>query len=717
MKTRNKTITLSLAAVVSCAFSLLLTHPSFADMGAPYVFPQKVIVSRENGITAHYTEYDQGKTEEKEIWIPQGTILTKTYSYTDNTTKKEMMDTKYENHPLTIELDDVSYVDNEFNIDSLKDSADYSYITTPLTKYIINDEVYLYKGPETKYGKVDDEYHLPAGIIVTSNLHDGMWMYVEYDNHSGWIMYNQLFSDNAGTANIATGEPILTVKENIELKDTPDSNGKVIASFKAPQLTEIPTLYYFNASRFTVWYYVSYGQYSGWYYLDRENEYIDAHRPDGDSRSIVIRETNLTEKVESDKPIASVSPNTEVEIVYVATKGVYEKAESKYYINYGNVSGWVNAGDIATETYNNGRLGNKTLEFAQPIYETVDGAETPNVAEAGSYDVLCSYIAKDGPTTDDRVIWYLLVKNTSNNAGDYRYGQYEKIGWIKSMSEEEIEAKKEQEEKELEEQMKKNRVLEEEDLEEYIKNHYSEPEPEKPEEFENFIVWMIVGFGVLSVSIIIALILAKKHKKNKENASDGGGDDSEKSEEKAEENKPNSNEDDAENESKIEEASDENESNSEENSGENEQNFDEDNAENEPESEKEAEENDPDSERDESETDQDFDDIPGDIEENREENGNENSEEEEKSSEENESYFEKELKKIEEESEKKSDEIDQNFAKMEDEIEPNTTKIEDEIEPGIVETEDEIEPNSKKEQKKSSKKSAKKQMKEGGEDE
>ncbi len=706
MKKSNKTIALSLAVVFSCVFSLLLTHPSFADIDGPYSFLRDYEYGNSSGIVTirvtnpegadlfrlGYDDQDYSRRYEFEKHVPYGTILNiASYSRQDYASIRE------ENTWLEVKLEDIEPTE-PFDFSKAKESD-------KITRYVSNEKGCLYKGPDYLYGKVDDKFCLPKGIAISSTHYDQVFMFVEYEGHSGWVAYNDAIPTSHDLVSYASKEnhTVYSIEKNYLYHNLEDE--EPFYSFEVPELTEIQFKYWEYSSPFDKSFYVEYDGREGWIKNDigSEDVYYDYMYTTSD----VVLYTSINNPTE----IVTIPAFTEVENKFQTTKGKFKRG---YYLTVGEKSGWFL--NCTTSPYSDGPCDELASEgdFAYArdkmvlelknkkiIYTNINGEETGEYFDIGKYKM--KYQVQN---VGD---WYWYYIEDDNHSGWIRVGRTDDSVVLSSAAE----PKKETEELLIPESFMNENTNERDNNRDEDKENIEQSRGDEG----NLLIFLIIGFGILSTSIIIALILAKKHKKNKENASDDGDDNSEKSEEKAEENKPNSNEDDVENESKIEGTSDENESNSEENSGKNEQNSDEDNVENEPESEKKAEENNPDSERDESETDQDFDDIPGEITENREENGNENSEEEEKSSEENESYFEKELKKIEEESEKKSDEIDQNFAKMEDEIEPNTTKIEDEIESGIAKMEEEIEPNPEKEQKKSSKKSTKKQMKEGGEDE
>lgn len=676
MKTRNKTITLSLAAVFSCAFSLLLTHPSFADIDGGLIIPDEIIITKNEGGRFIYDEWnkDTQKNEQKIEVIPKGTKLLSTRTYKDESGEGYYYIDNYNNHWGKISVNDAVYADDYFDMDKFKNSESFGRYEGRQSFYIIDDGACFYAGPSERYGKNEDNYCLPQGIVANSEISDSYWAYFEYDSHSGWVDYGRF--GNAHVGLISDSEytiSFITTQEEIILKETPSENSKDAARFSVAQFTTIPTIYYTGFMRNPYWRYIQYGQYSGWYLFD-PSKYTEATKYENSyEKNLTKHDTKLYRTVDLNEEIGIIPQNEKINISYSSSP---ERSDQiRYYVQYGELMGWVDSNQIAFLAKENG--GHKTvqLQYEQPLYDSVDGKDTGEKVVPGTYTIMyytTEYANRNDSSTG--TTWYYIGKQI----GESWSSEFDEIGWIKALSDEDI--------KELEEKRKEDaKKAREAALAEYeakysgekrIDNKEENKETEKKENTDTIIL-LIIGFGILSASIITALILAKKHKKNKEGASGDDGDDSEKSGEKAEENKPNSNEDDAENESKIEEASDENEPNSEENSGENEQNSDEDNAENKPESEKEAEENDPDSERDENETDQDFDDISGEIAENREENGNENSEEEEKSSEENESYFEKELEKIEKETEEKSDEIDQNFAEIEEEIEPNSEKEQD----------------------------------------
>lgn len=390
---------------------------------------------------------------------------------------------------------------------------------TPLSQYIINDESYLYKGPNERYGKNDDEYHLPSGIVVTSTYYDGVWMYIEYEGHTGWIYhYNTFAEKNPKTANLATEEynnTFVTTLDRIELKSAPSKDSEIVATLDVTPLTTIPVLYYFSTSKTASWVYVSYGEYSGWYYKDILDYNVAFRKENGRDSCITIRETAATDTVKSDTTSFTIPANTKLIIPYYAVNNPYVGDDDKEYVEYtlnnNKLSGWINSNDVALTTYYDGKYTEKILDRDQPIFDTVKGVETGKIAEAGTYDAVYYYKIRNTDTDEDEV-WYYLRKNNPSA----QYG-WEEIGWTKALSDTEIEALEaleKQKQEEMETVVNKEESVEVEVLVE------EDPNANTREQIISTIVWLLIGFGLLSATIIIVLIVQKKHETTKDNSSE-----------------------------------------------------------------------------------------------------------------------------------------------------------------------------------------------------
>lgn len=507
MKKLNKI--LSFAIVFATIFSVPLLPPqeTYADISAPYTYAYDVIVTNPNGAKAD----DYGKNT---VTIPEGTRLTIEYEYTDGNSETIMVisheNGDYGNY--RVKASDVDYAEKDFDMSSVP------RMDSTLSQYILTDESYLYKGPNERYGRNDDNYHLPSGIVVSSSFYDGVWMYVEYDGHTGWIYYYNIFEKHPKTANIATDEwtrSFITTRNKIELKDSPYEDGQVIATINVEPLSEIPVTYYFSTGKFSSEVYIVYGQYSGWYHKDYLS--YDIAIREENKTGMTIKEVGVTNAVDSSSVVSAVPANTEFKILYTSNEGLDGK-EGKSYIkvNSGalNTEGWIDNKEFADSTYYQGSgYRKKTLDYDQQIFNVVNG-ESVGTVEPGAYYALYYYTVPSGDNnTANSETWYYLAEQTSEEDKN----SYDKIGWIKSLTDDEI--------KELE---KKRR----EELEALIANE--EPEEiapvEKPEspkdQTENILLWFLIGAGLISIAIIISLLIIKKRKQNNK----GSEETSEKSE-------------------------------------------------------------------------------------------------------------------------------------------------------------------------------------------
>ncbi|MBR3368705.1 hypothetical protein IKG45_02845 [Candidatus Saccharibacteria bacterium] len=599
MKKRNK-LTLILTALFF-AFSLtpFFSVSTYADISAPYVYEYDVIVTKQGGAQLLESRYDQEKNKivyDEVITVPEKTRLTVVYDFSSADGEK-MMSVEYEGRNYLIRASDVGYADDTFDLSTI------SKASSPLSVYTVNDESYLYKGPNERFGKVDGEYHLPAGIIVSADYYDGLWMYVEYEGHSGWIKHMHAWVGDRNTASIATDKwnrTFVTTRDKIDLKDAPNEDGKTIATLDVKPLTEIPVLYYIPSGKFSTYVYVSYGQYSGWYHKD-STTYDVAFQTENASEGVTIKETKITSVVDSESDSSTIPANTEFNVLYTASKGWYGQDGTKAYIrtksnNNQFSEGWIDGKGYATGTYKDGKYTEKVLNYDQPIFDSVDGKETGEYAKAGAYEILYYYTKASGDQENTNTeTWYYLGKQKKNSY------DHEIVGWIKDLSNDEIKELEKAKREELEKQM------ENEDPDDLVL--YKIPDEIDPKAtMIPTIIWFLVGSIVVSISIIVALAIAKHIKKSKET------DDSEpKTDEKSEENEPKSEKSDDETKEEPEEEAGENSENreekekkedlkSEKTDDEIEENFDEFLDENSPKSEEKGDGFEPDSEKEPEET-------------------------------------------------------------------------------------------------------------------
>lgn len=172
--------------------------------------------------------------------------------------------------PLYIKYEDISLTNVNLN--------DYKKIEVEF--YPIDNSNYLYKGPSTKYGKIDSNYSLEPNKLVKSQYYVGRWYYVTQNNNSGWIFAGEAnsynvhlhygyWSENKSTLAEKFELKVLTISasNDINLYDSPITK-KVIKTI--PQNTELNTLYKYetgydekvNYNR--IYFYVKYKDTYGW---------------------------------------------------------------------------------------------------------------------------------------------------------------------------------------------------------------------------------------------------------------------------------------------------------------------------------------------------------------------------------------------------------------------------------------------------------------------
>lgn len=509
MKKLNKLISFALILATIFSVPLFVPQKTFADISAPYTFEYDVVVSNPNGAQLLERKWDKEKSYYEVIdTVPENTKLTVYYEFESDGQK--MIDVEYNERDYLVKASDVKYADDVFDMSKISKSSLFS-------QYIVNEENYLYKGPNERYGKNDDNYHLPAGIVVSSEYYDGLWLYVEYDGHSGWIKHMHAWIGDRNTANIATSEwdrSFITTRDKIELKDSPSEDGKTVSIMEVAPLTEIPVLYYIPTSKFTTEVYISYGQYSGWY-TKNSISYDIAYRYDDGmdyhyrENGIAVRDAKVTRMADSDEGAAEIPANTEFYILYRSQKGAYDTVESKAYIRCNkdgkNIEGWISSADYAAtpfkdKKYTTTAVGNSNT---QPIYDMMNGKETGEYVEVGRYTIVYSR------TTSDNGTWYYIAKNLSDE--NVANPTLEMVGWIKATNDDEVKEIENAKQEEL-----KKRIENDEPEEVYTYPVVQNFGKSINEQAVDTMFWFLGGFGLLSVTIIISLIAAKKHRKNRE---------------------------------------------------------------------------------------------------------------------------------------------------------------------------------------------------------
>ena len=491
---KNNRIPLIIGMILSAlAFSpLLFTCNSYADISAPIIYEFDIIITNPNGAKARINS-----SSSEEIVIPVNTKLTVTYKQSNG--DKTTFFTEYNDRPVIVDGSDADYAENNFDLSTAEEKK-------PLSQYIITDESCLYKGPDERYGKNDDNYCLPANIVISSTRYDDVWMYIEHDGHSGWIEHYNLFQKNPKTANIAINDTLITTRDKIELKDSPYEDGKVITTIEVYPLTEIPILYYFSTSKYISENYISYGEYSGWFHKDVTG-YDIAFTEDKNTikQGITIRDIKPSTTPDSDpEPEAKTIPaNTEFKVLYSTGTFKSPKSYIKTTVEGQNIEGWIDDTDRANSTEQNYKYRTVQLEVDQPIFDTVQGTETGEKVEPGTYAIFYFYYFRN----DTKETWYYIAKETSKDRNGLQ--QYDTIGWIKALSDEEVKELKEQREKEIEEAITNQEPKESESLTETEPAH---DENNLAKDVITIIIWSLVGIFYVIIVIVIILVIYKKRK-------------------------------------------------------------------------------------------------------------------------------------------------------------------------------------------------------------
>ena len=170
------------------------------------------------------------------------------------------------------------------------------------------------------------------------------------------------------------------------------------------------------------------------------------------------------------------------------------------------IQGWVNADDLAFSPSSDSEK-EKTYEYEQQLYDAMEGNPIDTV-EAGTYRILYYDIIR-GETSEDSTYWYYIGKKNTD-------GSYEKLGWIKSLKDDEIEEIAKKKEREIEAAT----TIEEPEV--YTYPDEVEEEPGVNGQTKDALLWLIIGASVVSIIIIVSLVIAKKHKDSK-NTQNGDG--------------------------------------------------------------------------------------------------------------------------------------------------------------------------------------------------
>ena len=485
MRKINKVIIPAAVLTATTIAPLAVSTETYADIGLPYTYPYEVVVTNPDGAKSEKCNVDT---------IPKGAKLNVVYDYTnqDGETWMYVNDEVYGR--CYVNRSDVDFADTTFDLSSVPEA-------TPLSQYILTEESYLYKGPNERYGRNDDNYHLPAGIVVTSSYHDDVWMYVEYQGHTGWIYHYNIFQKSPKTANIPTDEwsrTIIPTHSTLELKDSPFEDGEVKNVISVEPLTEIPVSYYFNTSKFNGEVFIKTDQGSGWYSKNSMEHNVAFHTSEYNNKGITITDTSLMKDVDSEESFYTVPANTEYTASYYVGNGyMVEMFYIKANVGSTVIEGWANQEDLANAL--NGNEKDRTFDSEKQLYDKVNG-DPIDVLEAGTYRIF-NYHPVEDKENNSRYYWYYIGKQQSD-------GTYEKLGWIKDIDDGEIqEIEKKKEESVL-------ITITNEEPEVYVYPIDEEPTQDTDGQIKNVLLWSLAGAGVLAIVIISSLLIVKKRKAN-----------------------------------------------------------------------------------------------------------------------------------------------------------------------------------------------------------
>ena len=293
----------------------------------------KVKVNNENGVSF--------KLNDKEVTIPNNTILDVNYEYESN--GNLYGNVEYEGNIGDIELKNTVLYDSKVDLNNYK-SGEISKI------YVLDEGVYLYNGPSKMYGKVDGDIEIPVNTTLTYKYGDEVWAYVTYKNKSGWIcIYTTdgiIYEKGARIATVYDNQKLYTIKD-IELVDSPFTNNKL--EVKIPKQVYLDLKYSYSNSQDNMYYYVKYNNIEGWYYskpLEVAQVYTDEFivNASEDNKIYEIPDTNS-------KLLNELKKDDEYSVIAISTyDNINENSyESWSYISYKDTKGWIHSYEKASK--------------------------------------------------------------------------------------------------------------------------------------------------------------------------------------------------------------------------------------------------------------------------------------------------------------------------------------------------------------------------------
>ena len=451
-----------------------------ADMGAPETYHYEVIITNPNGVEIE--DYNGAKTT-----IPYDTKVTVHFEYEKDS--ELYLDVEYNGIYGQISSKDAKLFSEEIDFTNFNKNE-------PGIQYYTLENVEMYKGPSTMYGKAGKI--IPKGVTLDFEYRDEQWAYIEYEGIKGWIYVYQY--EGYTTTSMTSGVVIIANKNTkvLVLKDKlsvyADRYKKNLAGELEPG--EYDVKYYSYTYPRNTGYYIETDKISGWVYMgDSFGE------PTVDS-SVVSTKIKLMHN--SDKPLElykniydekptklSVDKYTLLDAQYSVTTEILESDydnwnfvyNQAYQVTYEGEKYWLKGdSELFITSYSKGIY---TLKEDLIIYKEPQSVEKVTTIKSGeTIDVLLTYY------TDDNS-WYYIEH------GEYKgWAQYETIKYSKQEFE----------------------YFDE--MEEVIETPEQPEEPAQPvakKKISGLQIGLICGGAAIiaTLTAIVSIILINKKKKNK----------------------------------------------------------------------------------------------------------------------------------------------------------------------------------------------------------
>ena len=366
----------------------------FADGAGPYVREYEASVKNPNGAELYTSE---GK--KTNIVAPRDHMF--------EVYMEEIIDGEYY---VDVEYKEEYYLckasDLALKEDSLKPDDDEK-MEEPTKYYTYKTGGYLYKGPSKIYDKVFSE-EIPVGTILTTKYYSSAgWVYVTYNNKSGWIFIyskndrSNPYPDDTSFARF-TDETLITVPGS-KLTDDSDNVIGTITDF-----TEVKINYYTGY----IGAYAGYGKYNINYKGQTGWVEVGADLADEYNSIYIHNNTKLTDY--DGNQIATVFKDTELKYTY---KFFNDEGYPTFYVEYKNQKGFISGWDDLTEEWSTDDqkyVINSDDYF--DLYDKPNGRVINNKSTSESFSV--KYYFDEEISKDKYVSWVYAIVD------DFK-------GWIK----------------------------------------------------------------------------------------------------------------------------------------------------------------------------------------------------------------------------------------------------------------------------------------------